>query len=342
MSRLLLVLLLLLPAGLLTACGGEDRPSTPQGVLQDTFGEDHPIRSGDLRLGLDLDLQGVQGLEGPVRVALRGPFQTTGERSLPKFAFTLDLGAGGQTLRAGAISTGDRGFVTFQGQAFELPAENLEQLKRGYAQSQSQRGSTGPQGPSFGSLGIRPLTWLTDPKDAGTEDVGGTATRHVTAGVDVPRLLTDVSRLLDRAEGLQIEGAGEVPGGLTAAQRRQITDAVRRARLDVWSGKDDGTLRRLRLVVDLDGKPSGRIALDVTIAGLNSDQDVQAPEGARPLSELTGAAGLPGLGGDAAGSGGATGAAGAAAQAPQAYLDCVGRAGQDVARLQDCARFLTR
>ncbi len=369
LSRLLLLLcaLAVLPVAL-AACGGEE-DADPQTVLRETFGPDKPIKSGDLDLALDLNLQGIEGLSGPIRARLDGPFQSQGGDKLPNFDFELDIDAGGQTFSAGAVSTGEKGFVELQGQAFDIGDQLYEQFRSGYEQAQKEGGDDKESdGPTFESLGIEPLRWLRNPQAAGEEQLDGTDTTHIRATVDVKRFLEDVSRLLDRAEGLQIEGAGEVPGGLTAEQRTQVARAVKTARVDVWSGKDDRTLRRLRLAVDLDvpqdvrkdvgGLTGGRIAFTFGITDLNEDQEVEAPENARPFEELQAA--LGGLLGGVApstgsGSGGATagggtgtttapqsggGAAGGGAKAPKAYLDCLGDAGSDVGKIQGCARFL--
>jgi hypothetical protein len=89
---------------------------------------------------------------------------------------------------------------------------------------------------------------------------------------------------------------GQTPEQLTDEQRRLVTEAVRSARMDVWTGADDRILRRLRLEVDYAipeevqeearGLTSGQLALAVTIADLGEDQEIEAPEGARPLEEL--------------------------------------------------------
>ncbi|WP_205697290.1 hypothetical protein [Conexibacter sp. SYSU D00693] len=360
---LLLICAVLLPAGLLASCGGDDeRDSSPRGVLEGAFGEGTSLKSGRLGLALDLDLQGLQGLSGPIKLKLDGPFQSQGGGKLPDFDLDLDITAGGDTFTAGATSTGEKGYVTLQGQAFDLGDQLYRQFRDGYEQANKEAdGGKGDSadGPTFESLGIKPLTWLRDPAGAGEQQIGGTATNHVRARVDVPKLLEDVSRLLDRAEGLELEGAGKVPGGLTAEQRRDIARSVKSAQVDVWAGKDDGALRRMAVDVDVavpddaregvGGLQSGRIAFTFSVRDLNEEQTVRAPTGARPFSELQaalgGALGATGATGSSAGGGtttapGTGAGGGGAADAPKAYLDCLAKAGQDVEKIQGCGRFL--
>lgn len=348
MSRLLRLIALLLavavPAVTVSACGGEE---SAEDLLSETFGPDKPIRSGKLAVRANLNLVGVEGLSGPVALTLSGPFQSSGAGKLPNFDLSADLTAGGQTLQLGAVSTGEKGFVKLQGVPFDIGQELYNSFRRGYEQAQKQAGTETKDAPTFEALGIKPLRWLRDAKRDGEEDVGGTETVKLTAGVDVKTFIADVSRLLDRAKGLEIQGAGEVPGGLNAKQQAQVVRSVKTASIQVWTGKDDKTLRRLRLVVDLDvpedarkdirGLQRGKIDFALSISDLNEKQQVRAPEGARPLSDLTGAT---------AGATGATGAQPEAAPAPQAptapprYLECLEAAGDDIGALQRCAELL--
>jgi hypothetical protein len=156
-----------------------------------------------------------------------------------------------------------------------------------------------------------------------------------------------VNTLLARAGDLGIAGGAGMPkpSGLTATQRREIARSVRTARVDVYTGADDTILRRLVLKVDLSvpaqaskavgGLRDGKIALDLRFEDINQPQEIKAPSGARPLSELAGGAGGV-LGG------GATGAAGTAPSTgvSDAYLRCVQSAGGDVSKVQKCAGLL--
>jgi hypothetical protein len=330
----------------LPACGGED---SAQDLLSETFGADKPIRSGKLAVRANLNLTGVEGLAGPIALQVSGPFQSAGKGQLPNFDLSANLTAGGETLQIGAVSTGDKGYVKLQGLAFDIGDQLYASFKKGYQDAQKQAGTETKDAPTFEALGIKPLRWLSSPERIGEEDVGGSETVKIAAKVDVKTFLADISRLLDRAEGLQIEGAGDVPGGLSAKQQAQVVRSVKRADVEVWTGKDDKTLRRLRIVIDLAvpadarkglaGLEKGKIDFAVSINDLNGKQRIQAPADARPLSELTGAAGEQGEGGGQP----AAPEQPAAPQAPTApprYLECLESAGDDIAKLQGCAELL--
>lgn len=350
MSHLRLLALLLVAAFAafaLPACGGGDDQSVDD-MLAETFGPDKPIKSGKLAVKADLDLTGVEGLTGPVRLQVSGPFESSGKGQLPNFDLSASLVAGGQNLQIGAVSTGDKGYVKLQGIAFDIGDELYASFKKGYEDAQKQAGTESKDAPTFEALGIKPLRWLRDAKKVGEENVGTTETVKIAARVDVKTFIADVSKLLDKAKGLQIQGAGEVPGGLSAKQQAQVVRSIKSANIDVWTGKDDKTLRRIHVLIDLDvpadarkdvrGLQNGKIDFSLSISDLNKAQKVVAPSGARPLSELTGAA--SGATGEQATPSQEEQAAPTAPSGPPKYLECLEGAGDDISKLQGCAELL--
>lgn len=338
----------------LAACGGGSGGSSGaqdvDQLLTQTFGPDKPIKSGKLNLGLDLDTRGIASVSGPVSLKLTGPFQSQGRSQLPKFAFTLDLSQGAQSFTAGATSTGDKGFVSFQGQAYALSDQLFNSFKQGFQQAQKQSGAKESSAPSLASLGVDPRRWLEDPKNVGSAQVGGTETIHISSGIDVEHLLDDVNTLLGKADKL---GRGQVAKSLTPRQRDALARSVKDAKVDIYTGKDDKMLRRLTLQAsfavpnDLQSKAggltSGAVKVDLTIADLNQPQTITAPANAKPFSDLTSA--LQGLvGGTSSGGSGSSGSgssgSGATPQASKKYLDCLQRAGNDVAKVQKCASLV--
>ena len=109
--RIAVVLLAVLSVLLLAACGSSSKqPSSAAGILKDTFGPGKPVKSGHLDIGVSFDGTGLQGLSGPTKLTLNGPFQSQGGKSLPAFDFDAGLTAGQRVLINGAGGgTGGRG-----------------------------------------------------------------------------------------------------------------------------------------------------------------------------------------------------------------------------------------
>jgi hypothetical protein len=360
---LLLACALVLSAFGLAACGsdsgGGGATGSAQDILRTTFASGKPVKSGRLDAALNLNLQGLKGFSGPIALKLTGPFQSKGSKQLPAFDLNLALNTGGSSFTAGAVSTGEKGYLKLQNQTYDVGAQLYNAFKTGYEQATKDTGKQGG-GASFKTLGIDPLRWLTNPRKAGEAKVGGTDTAHITARIDVGKLLDDVDTLLGKAGQLGVTGATakDLPKGLSARTRTAIERSVKSASFDVYSGKDDGLLRRLVVRIAFDvpasvrkdagGLSGGTAALDLTLSELNEDQTITAPKSARPLSDLTSVlGGLLGGGGSGSGSsgsgstgGGGSGGGPAGGGSSSKYLSCIDAAGQDIAKVQKCAALI--
>ncbi|HEX5927457.1 MAG TPA: hypothetical protein VFY45_26815 [Baekduia sp.] len=376
-SRRLVVLALLAALTMgVVACGGSDNKSSGADadattLLKDTFGADHPIRSGRLDANLDVDLKGLARITEPLSLHLNGPFQSNGGKTLPDFALGLDLQGGEKPITVGAVFADGGGYLTIEGQAFDLGADLYKTFKTGYekAKASASSKSAGDNQASLSALGISPLRWLQDPKNVGTEDIAGTQTVHLASGVNVAKLLEDISTLLGKAKGVTSAGSAAtgtaVPMSLTAQQRDVIAKSIKSAKVDVWTGAKDHTLRKVAVNVQVDvpkelrakagNLQTGHVIFQVTIAQLNQDQKIVKPANVRPISELRSALsdlGLLGAGGTASTTtpettttpgATTTPATPPATTGPQSdYTQCITNAGEDLARVQDCAQYLNK
>lgn len=352
----------------LSSCGGDGIASkSATDVLAETFGPDKPVDSGKVDFRVVFDGKGLKGLQGPLKLAFKGPFASSGSQKLPRFDFDLVIDVAGQALTAGAVSTGDHGWLKLAGENFALGEKTFAQFRTRY--EQDQKNAARSDNPTFRTLGVDPKRWLASPEKAGAATVGGAGTVHVTSKVDVPALLDDVNKLLGRADATgavaAAGAAGRVPRKLTGEQRAQIAKSIKTTRLDVYSGKDDGILRRLSIRVTFDvpaglreaagGLTTGTLDLDLVMSELNEKQEVAAPTSSRPLSDLTqaGATGATGAVPDAGTT--ATPPEAAAPEAPQAapatpqpdpdpvpsaYRACLEAARASIAEAQKCAPLL--
>jgi hypothetical protein len=358
MTRLRPVLLLSSIAAIslvLGACGGNDSSGGEEAsastdvneLLTQTFSGKKDVESGNLSFGLKIEAQGGESqLDGPVTVSLEGPFQTQDGGKLPEFKLDASLEGGGQSIQAGATSTGDKGFVSFQGTDYAVDDRVFQQFKAGFEEAQK---NSSDEGQSFASLGMDPRKWLTDPKNAGEAKVGDDDTIKITGGIDVGKLLDDVNTALGKASSLGLQGAGQVPEKLTDEQRRQVLDAVKDPRVEIYTGKDDQILRRLVVNLGLEDAASGTsgtLALDVSISDLNEDQDIAEPADAKPFDQLLGQLGglgaLGGAPGSGSGSGSADDGAGGDSGADlEAFSKCIEEAGDDVAKARECSELIS-
>jgi hypothetical protein len=350
MTRLrpaVLLSLLLALVFAVAACGGgsDDEASSSTDVnelLKQTFTGSKDVKSGNLDLALKVEAQGGESqVQGPVSISLSGPFQAQDEGKLPKFKLEAAFEGAGQSIKAGATSTGDKGYLSFQGTDYVVEDRVFDQFKAGFEQAQKQ-GSDQKQ--SFASLGMDPRNWLTDPQNAGDSKVGDDDTIKITGGIDVAKLLDDVNNALSKASALGLGGAGQVPEKLTEQQKREVAKAVEDPRVEIYTGKEDTILRRLVVNLGIDDKASGssgRVGFDVSITDLNEDQDIAEPADAKPFKDLLGQLGGLGLGGAGGASSGSGSGGSSSSEDLEKFSQCITEAGEDVEKARKCSDLLS-
>jgi hypothetical protein len=340
----------------LVGCSGGGGSNSATGLLKQTFSS-HPIHSGKVALDLSLNLQGVRSLPGPIDIKLDGPFQSAGSKQFPKFNLTLSFAGTGQNLSAGLISTGDKGYLTFQGKPYAVPDAQFASFRQSYLQARANSQKKGTS--TLASLGVDPSRWLINPRKAGTQDVGGAQAIHITSGIDVARFMDDVNTLLSKANRLGASNVASIPQSLTPQQRSAVTRSVQSATVDVYTGASDKILRRLAFTLNLavppdlrsaaSGLTGGTISFDLLLANVNQPQTISAPGNALPLTSLLGqlsssssagsGSGRTAPRGTGTGSGSGSGA-GSGSASQSAYLQCVQRAAGNIKALQQCASLV--
>jgi hypothetical protein len=367
---LLLALIALATALGIAACGGGGGADARQ-VVKQTFQGKKRVDSGKLNLSMTANLRATglaaTQVKEPIVIKMAGPFQSRGETELPAMDLQLSATGSGQDFSAGAVSTGDKGYVTFQGKPYSVPDNVFARFKRGFEQQQKQDNKS-TNNLDLKALGLNPDAWLKNPKNEGDEDVGGATTTHVSSEVDTDALLKDLDRLLRRSDqlGLSQQQLQQIPQGLNSQSRKQIKDSIKRAKVDIWTGKDDKTLRRLKLDLSFElpaalqsqaqGVEGGDIKLDLEVADVNKPQDIKAPANPRPWSELqkqfgnstlgglgssSGGLGSSGAGSGSSGGGSSSGTGTSSSKRAQRYLKCVQKAAKP-ADVTKCGSILGR
>ena len=192
----------------------------------------------------------------------------------------------------------------------------------------------------------------------GSATVGGTQTTHIRATVNVPALLRDLNTFLERAASLGISGTSGLTKGLSASTQQHVASEIHNPSFDLWTGNRDKTVRRLQVGLSLPvsgqiatllgGLKKAGISLTLQYSDLNQPQTITAPTRVQPYSVFSSKLDSllqvveSGLSSGALGSGTSTssGSTSGAAGATSAYSQCLQKAGQDVAKMQQCASKL--
>lgn len=386
MSRLRFTLALAALTGLavaLAACGGSSGGSSedPHKVVDNATLKG--VESGNIDLSLSVKAKGKEG--GNLDVSLKGPFQSEGKNKLPQ----LDLEAkvngkfnnenvefeGGLTLLPNSA------YVEYKGVEYEVDPTTFSYVQSALEQAQQKAG--GKKEPAGGGAcqeaveELKFSDFMKNLTNEGSADVGGTSTTKVSGDLNVAGAVGTFVKLAEGgACASQLGAAASQLPSLTelGKAKGEIDKALKKAHLELYVGSDH-VIRRVTAQLTIEppksseGPESIQLELDLSLSGVNEQQTIEAPQGAKPLNQLfqklgvnpiellegtsgkgaAGAAGAAGglgsllekLGGvsggsssEAEGSGSSGGAAG-----QQAYLKCLQSAKTPV-DLQNCAKLL--
>jgi hypothetical protein len=331
------------------ACGSSSSSSgsaAAEALLVKTFSGSHTVKSGVLDFSLALSSSGSSSETGPISLSLSGPFESSGAGKLPESDLNIGLNALGHHGQLGIISTGGSGYVTLDGNAYRLPASDVQKIASSFS-------SAGSGGGTLAKLGIDPLHWVTNPVIVGTETIGGAQTTHIWAGIDVAALLGDLNTFLGKASS----STKVIPGTISAAKRQKIAGEIKSPTVDVWTGSADNTLRKLSLGLGfpvsseistlLGGTTSAAFGMTLQYSDLNQLQTISAPANPQSFSafetKLRGIVQQLGAGqllGSLGASTGGTSTTSASGSASAKYSQCIQRAGDDVGKMQKCASLI--
>jgi hypothetical protein len=191
--------------------------------------------------------------------------------------------------------------------------------------------------------------------------VGGAPTTHIRSGVNVDALLTDLNTFIEKASSASnVAGTQSLKSGLPPATRAKIAAEVKHPSVDVWTGTNDKTVRRVTIALtvpvtgktstQLGGVTSADIGLTLQYSDLNQPQTITPPTTVRPFGEfqtkvsgflqsLEGA--TSGALGGGSSSGGTTSPSTGTSTTVQKYSQCIQKAAGDVAKMQKCASLLS-
>ena len=262
---------------LLSACA---RPSA-QEVLADTAANLGRIDSGVL--GMRMMVESTGQLAGEMGFELEGPFALpVGDETLPVAQFRYAQTAGPESAEAMFISTGDQAFVEIEGQAYELPADEL-----------AEQPAAAPAAAAAGLGSLRLNEWIREPELSDGGEVGGADTWKVTADLNAGEAIPDLMKLSGSLGSTGFLAAFEGAGA------EQLEEAVESSSIEVYTGKDDRLLRRMvmdirlglsHLAEDLGEAITDLAAVhlrfEVEVSDVGRQVSVEAPADALPISEL--------------------------------------------------------
>ncbi|HEX4669066.1 MAG TPA: hypothetical protein VH275_03710 [Solirubrobacterales bacterium] len=375
MSRFRIFVLLAALAALaiaFAACGGSSDKSSedPQKVIDSASLEG--VKSGDIDLSLGIKSEGEEG--GNVDVKLSGPFQSGSKGDLPQLALTASAkgSAKGENIdfEGGLTLLGDRAFVKYEGTEYEVDPTTFGFIKSGFERAQQQGGSEANPADvtacQEAATGLKVGDFVDNLTNDGSADVDGTGTTKISGDLNVGGAIDAIIKLTENpACSSQLEAAGPLPIGELEEARGELTSAVKKAHVEVYVGDDD-IIRKLEAELTIEPKGSGNekveVDFELSLSGVNEEQDISAPSDAKPLEGLfqklnvnpielleagSSGEGLGGLlegvtgGGSSSGGESSSGSSGSSSGGgnQQAYLECL-KGAKTPPDLQKCASMI--
>ncbi len=297
MSRFRTLALLAALAALVTgvaACGSGGGSDDPQQVIDNASLEG--VKSGNVDLSLAIKAEGKEG--GDANIELSGPFQSGGKGDLPQLAMTASVKGSsvGESIdfEGGLTLLSDRAFVNYEGTEYEVDPTTFGFVRSAFEQAQQQGGSEGNPADvaacQEAASGLEVGDFVENLNDEGSADVDGTSTTKVSGDLDVGSVIDAIIKLTeDPACSSQLEAAGPLPIGELEKAKSEVAGGVKKAHVEVYVG-DDNIIRKLAAEMTIEPKGTSgekvEVEFELALSGVNEEQDISAPSGAKPLQGL--------------------------------------------------------
>lgn len=266
----------------LAGCGGGNDEEAAD-LLERGFSTD--VRSGDATVDAELELKGIEGFEGPLRLRLDGAFEVAGgdPTELPNLDMDFHLAGAGREVSGLLVLTQANAWVEYGGIEYEVGEELWARARQAYRE-QSQG-----QPLTFAEAGMDPLDWVDDAEVEGEERVSGVRATKVSGTLDVEAMLRDSNELA---------GSEALPESVLG----DVEDVIDDVEFEAWIGADD-IWRRVATEVSFEvpeeerdsvgGLEGGSLSLEIELDRPNELVEFPAPSDPRPIDELLRRLGIP-------------------------------------------------
>jgi hypothetical protein len=282
-------------ATVLAACGssgGSSSEEDPTAVLKEATFEG--IESADLEMKLGVDASGEKS--GKVDVELNGPFKTVAKGQLPELDMNAHVKVNGEgenvDKEVGLVLVPNKAFVSYEGDDYEVDPTTFSFIESAIDKANKQ-GETPTEASAACQQAAKSLKlgdFLQNLKNEGSAEVGGTETTKVSGDLDAPNAIDQLLKLAENpACSSSLESAGPLPLAQLDEAKTEIEKALQEAHMVVYVGNEDNIVRRVTAEFTVEPEGSSEkvaIDLDLSLNGVNEEQEIEVPSGGKPLTEL--------------------------------------------------------
>lgn len=283
MKRTILILLTLLAAIAVQACGGS---AADEKSAKETLSSVKPLSSAQTSAAFRIFFDNAPPSVGDeLELTLKGPLRNNGVDKLPSLDWKLAFSGLATKFTSRIVSTGDNFFINLGGQDFEAGEAAVRQLTD-QARSAQHKG--------LAQVGLNPLAAVRDVKEAGAAKFDGEKLTLYKGAIDLDVVMDQVERL---SRGLPTTGAAEtIPQGrLTPQQRGQVKRTFGSPRFEVGVADDD-TVRQLLITSKFTtpaanreaagGITGGRMEYRLEYTDVGEETTITPPTETQPISDF--------------------------------------------------------
>jgi hypothetical protein len=286
----------------LSACGGGGGGSSedPQKVIENATFEG--VESGEVDISLNVKSEGKKANE--LKASLSGPFQSTGKKSLPEIG--LAVKANGEVegekvdFEGGLTVLNDRAFIAYKGKNYEVDPTTFGFIKSGFeeAEQEGEKESKGGEVTACqkAATSLDLGEFVDNLENEGSEEVEGVETTKLSGDLNPKSAVEAIVKLSETpACSSELEAAGPLPLGELKEQEGELTDAVKKAHIEVYVGESDHIVRKVAAELIVEPKSSGEkseVEFEFTLGKVNEKQTIKAPAGAESIEKLFGELGV--------------------------------------------------
>ncbi len=282
-------------AAVFAACGGSDDSGggsneDPQKVLENASLEG--VKSGEFDLSLHVTSEGKEG--GDVEVQVGGPFEMGAKGELPQAEVSAEASgdAGGEDIdfEGALILLTDRGFIEYEGSAYEIDPTTFGLVKSALEQSQQQEGKNDITACQKAAEGIKFSQFAEELVNDGSADIEGASTTKISGDLNPGGAVEALIQLTeDPACSSQLEAAGPLPIGELEEAKGELSKAIKKAHVDLYVGDDD-IIRKMAAELTIQPPEASNekveLEMELTLSGVNEEQSFSEPSGAKSLEAL--------------------------------------------------------
>jgi hypothetical protein len=289
-----------------SSSGGSSGSLTAQEIVTKSNAAMSNIKTAAMDMNMDVaikgdaskmsDPQAKQLLSSPITIKMAGNVGNEPQ----KLDMTMNAAAMGQKFDIGLRMDGDTIYLQYNGTWYEIPKDMASGITG--ATPSPSASEQAKLTDLYKQLGIDPNNWSTEFTIVGEEDVNGVTTYHISEGIDMEKVATDLSKLLGSASGL-----GSIVGGSSGttdpAELQKTLDSLKQAMKDIkvdwWIGKEDFYMYKLTASAKMDvmalpaadrkgaeGLQSVDFTMALNMSDFDKDFTVEVPANAKPFDQL--------------------------------------------------------